>query len=121
MQLSIIIVSYNVKHFLEQCLCSVKKAIRGIRAEVIVIDNNSADDSVNYLQTVFPGVRFIHLQGHADLAHVAQTRDAPGLFLGLGKCGQEEPRQNGDNGDDDQQFDQRKTGTRAFHDRGSLE
>jgi O-antigen biosynthesis protein len=59
MQLSVIIVNYNVRHFLEQCLSSVQKAIRGIAAEVIVIDNNSSDNSIEYLQPHFPGVRFV--------------------------------------------------------------
>ena len=59
MRLSIIIVNYNVKHFLEQCLCSVRKAIQGMEAEVIVVDNNSSDNSLVYLQSRFPGIRFI--------------------------------------------------------------
>ena len=59
MKLSVIIINYNVKHFLEQCLYSVQKAIAGIDAEVIVVDNNSADDSVGYLQPAFPRVCFI--------------------------------------------------------------
>jgi GT2 family glycosyltransferase len=59
MQLSVIIVNYNVKHFLEQCLCSVQKAITGIPAEIIVVDNCSADNSINYLQSKFPAVQFI--------------------------------------------------------------
>ena len=59
MQLSIIIVNYNVKYFLEQCLHSVVKAIEGIHAEVIVVDNDSKDGSVAYLQPLFPRVKFI--------------------------------------------------------------
>ena len=64
MLLSVIIVNYNVKYFLEQCLCSVKKALEhgsfsGDRAEVLVIDNNSIDGSIEYLQPRFPFVRFI--------------------------------------------------------------
>src|SRR5262245_57634270 len=59
MQLSIIIVNYNVKHFLEQCLYSVEKAIAGMKAEIIVVDNHSSDNSVEYLLPKFPGVRFI--------------------------------------------------------------
>ena len=59
MQLSIIIVNYNVKHFLEQCLFSVRKAITGIPAEIIVIDNNSTDNSIDYLSPLFPSVQFI--------------------------------------------------------------
>lgn len=59
MQLSVVIVNYNVKHFLEQCLCSVQKAMRGISGEVMVIDNHSADNSVAYLKPVFPDVQFV--------------------------------------------------------------
>ena len=59
MLLSIIIVNYNVKHFLEQCLCSVKVAMQQIDAEVIVVDNNSTDDSVAYLQSRYSWVKFI--------------------------------------------------------------
>ena len=61
MQLSVIIVNYNVKHFLEQCLCSVQKAIAhsNIPAEIIVIDNDSTDNSLAYLKPLFPCARFI--------------------------------------------------------------
>src|SRR5687768_2317078 len=46
LELSVIIVNYNVKHFLEQCLYSVRKSLAGIQGEIFVIDNNSADNSV---------------------------------------------------------------------------
>ena len=59
MDLSIIIVNYNVKHFLEQCLFSVTKAAAGLQAEIIIIDNNSYDNSIEYLQPKFPGIRFL--------------------------------------------------------------
>lgn len=59
MKLSIIIVSYNVRYYLEQCLLSVEKATAGIDAEVIVFDNHSHDDSVAYLSSRFPKVSFI--------------------------------------------------------------
>ncbi|MEO7983099.1 MAG: glycosyltransferase family 2 protein, partial [Bacteroidota bacterium] len=59
MQLSVIIVNFNVKHFLEQCLCSVLRAIEGIRAEIIVVDNNSSDNSIEYLLPRFPAIEFI--------------------------------------------------------------
>ena len=54
MKLSIIIVNYNVKYFLEQCLCSVRAAIAGMEAEVLVVDNHSADGSVEYLRPRLP-------------------------------------------------------------------
>lgn len=59
MQLSVIIVNYNVKYFLEQCLHSVQKACKGIDSEIIVADNNSSDGSRIYLEEKFPAVKFI--------------------------------------------------------------
>lgn len=59
MELSIIIVNYNVRFFLEQCLHSVSKAIRGLDAEVWVVDNASTDGSLDYLQPLFPWVHFL--------------------------------------------------------------
>ena len=59
MKLSVIIVNYNVKFYLEQCLRSVRKALEGIDAEVIVIDNHSRDGSVEYLSARFPDYTFI--------------------------------------------------------------
>ncbi|MBX9782337.1 MAG: glycosyltransferase family 2 protein [Chitinophagaceae bacterium] len=59
MQLSIIIVNYNVKYLLEQCLCSVLKAAAGIDTEIFVVDNASTDGSREYLEPIFPGVQFI--------------------------------------------------------------
>lgn len=58
MTLSIIIVNYNVKYFLEQCLYSVIKATQTIQAEIIVVDNHSTDDSLCYLVPKFPPVKF---------------------------------------------------------------
>ena len=59
MELSVIIVSYNVRHFLEQCLLSVCKASKNIDCEVFVVDNNSADGSCSMVSSEFPGVRLI--------------------------------------------------------------
>ncbi len=57
--ISVVIVSYNVKHILEQCLWSVRAALEGINAEVIVVDNNSSDGTVAYLKPIFTDVLFI--------------------------------------------------------------
>lgn len=54
MKLSIIIVNYNVKHFLEQCLLSVFKATQQVSAEVFVVDNNSVDGSCEMVSEKFP-------------------------------------------------------------------
>ena len=58
-QLSVVIVNYNVKHYLCQCLDSLQASLAGIAAEVIVVDNHSRDNSVETLQPLFPNVRFI--------------------------------------------------------------
>jgi GT2 family glycosyltransferase len=59
MDLSIIIVNYNVKYFLEQCLHSVQRAIGDLQAEVYVVDNNSVDGSCAMVQEKFPEVILI--------------------------------------------------------------
>jgi O-antigen biosynthesis protein len=59
MDISVIIVNYNVKHFLEQCLFSVQAALTNVTGEVLVLDNNSTDNSIEYLQPKFPTVHFI--------------------------------------------------------------
>lgn len=60
MKLSVVIVNYNVKHFLEQCLYSVCRAAEKVQSvEVIVVDNASSDGSVQYLENRFPNVLFI--------------------------------------------------------------
>lgn len=57
--LSVIIVSYNVKYFLRQCLQSVARAMEGLRVEVWVVDNASIDGSVEMVKEEFPWVRLI--------------------------------------------------------------
>lgn len=66
--LSVIIVNYNVKYFLEQCLFSVLKAGVGSTVEIIVIDNHSSDGSRSYLEPVFPEVKFYWLDSNAGFA-----------------------------------------------------
>lgn len=60
MQLSVIIVNYNVRFYLQQCLLSLRKALQDIDAEVIVFDNHSHDGSVESLRHLFPEVKFIN-------------------------------------------------------------
>lgn len=59
MQLSVIILNYNVRCFLELCVLSVQNAIQNIEAEIIVIDNNSPDDSCEMMKQRFPNVKLI--------------------------------------------------------------
>ena len=59
MKLSVVIVNYNVKHFLEQCLHSVYKAAKGIETEIFVVDNNSVDGSARLIREKFPNLVYI--------------------------------------------------------------
>jgi len=56
LDISIIIVNYNVEHFLEQCLKSVRLAVKNIDAEVFVVDNISIDGSVDMVKEKFQEV-----------------------------------------------------------------
>lgn len=59
MKLTVVIVNYNVKFYLEQCLISLRRALSGISAEVYVVDNHSKDRSVEYLSERFPEIHII--------------------------------------------------------------
>ena len=64
MILSVVIVSYNVKFFLEQCLSSLKKAVEETilsenLSEVFIIDNASSDGTVDFLKPLYPSFQFI--------------------------------------------------------------
>ncbi len=74
MKLSVIIVSYNVRDYLRQCLDSLDKALEGIDAEVFVVDNHSKDGSVSYVKKHHRNVNFIscnHNHGFARANNIA--------------------------------------------------
>ena len=71
--LSIIIVNYNVKDFLENALRSIEKAIEGISAEVFVVDNASEDGSVEMVKQKFPWVKVI--------ASITFCKSTAGVYL----------------------------------------
>jgi O-antigen biosynthesis protein len=80
MRLSVIIVNYNVRHFLEQCLISVRAAIRNIDAEIFVVDNNSVDGSQQMLRDRFPDVKLI--ENKENLGFSAGNNLALGIATG---------------------------------------
>jgi GT2 family glycosyltransferase len=59
MQISVVILNYNVRFFLEQCVTSVEKALQNIEGEIIVVDNNSPDDSCAMMKQRFPHIKLI--------------------------------------------------------------
>ena len=83
MQLSVIIVNYNVKYFLEHCLLSVIKACKEIDAEIFVVDNNSSDGSEVYLAPKFPTVKFYWNKTNLGFgkANNSVLKDAVGEYI----------------------------------------
>ncbi len=59
MKISIVILNYNVRYFLEQCILSCQRAIKNIDAEILIIDNSSTDDSCAMVKSKFPQLTFI--------------------------------------------------------------
>lgn len=60
--ISILIVNYNVKDYLLQCLHSIQASVSGVTYEIVVVDNCSLDGSLTDLQPMFPRVKFIALE-----------------------------------------------------------
>ena len=77
MDLTVIIVNYNVRYFLEQCLHTVEKASRNIEAEIFVVDNNSVDGSCEMVKEKFPHVRLI--ENHENLGFSKANNQALAL------------------------------------------
>ncbi len=67
-KVSIVIVSYNVCKLLDECLQSVRKALKGIDAEVYVVDNCSTDGTVETLRANYPDVCFIQNKENVGFA-----------------------------------------------------
>ena len=83
MKLSVVIVNYNVRYYLEQCLLSVEKALTGVCGEVFVVDNHSTDGSIPYLKSKFPWVRYIENQENLGFsrANNQALREARGEYV----------------------------------------
>ncbi len=68
-KLTVVIVSYNVRHYLEQCIVSVQRAAQDIDYEIYVVDNASVDDTVSYLHERFgSGINLIESQNNLGFA-----------------------------------------------------
>ena len=83
MKLSVVIVSYNVRPYLEQCLQSVQRALEGIEGEVFVVDNHSDDDSVKTVREHYPWVRLMENQENLGFskANNLAIRQAQGDYV----------------------------------------
>ena len=83
MKISIIIVNYNVKYFLAQCLNSVLCAIEDMDTEIFVVDNNSSDGSVEMLKEKFPAIKLIENHENVGFAKANNQaiREASGEYI----------------------------------------
>ncbi len=80
MDLSVIIVNYNVKYFLENTIRSVKETVMGLSYEIIVIDNASKDGSMEHIVSKFSDVNYIYNESNLGFAKANNQ----GLKLALG-------------------------------------
>lgn len=82
-KLSVVIVNYNVKHFIEQCLFSVLKAAQHVSCEVFVVDNNSVDGSVALIKSKFPQITLIENKANTgfSVANNQAIRLAKGEYV----------------------------------------
>ncbi|NLG17397.1 MAG: glycosyltransferase family 2 protein [Fibrobacter sp.] len=67
-ELSIIIVSFNVRDYLLACVASIKKNTAGIAYEIIIVDNNSSDNSADAVIEAYPDVKLIRNTGNPGFA-----------------------------------------------------
>ena len=84
MKLSVIILNYNVRYFLEQCIRSVQIAIRNMDAEIIVIDNDSKDGSCDMVKNFFPSVKLI--ENYENLGFSKANNQAVAVATGEYLC-----------------------------------
>ncbi len=83
MDVSVVILNYNVKYHLDACIQSVQKALENIKAEIIVADNNSTDGSRDYFKDIFPTVKFLWFSDNSGFAkgYNKAVKHAKGKYL----------------------------------------
>lgn len=82
---SIIIVNYNTKVYITDCIQSIYKNIRTVPFEILVVDNNSSDGSQSYIREIFPKVRLMLLDKNMGFgtANNAGVKEAKGKYVFL--------------------------------------
>ena len=68
MDASIIIINWNTRDLLVECINSVYSTTRGINFDIWVVDNGSSDGSVQALRELFPDVNVIENQSNLGFA-----------------------------------------------------
>ncbi|TSA19529.1 glycosyltransferase [bacterium] len=81
--LSIIIVNYNVRDFLHHALVSLQKAMKGMKGEIIVVDNASDDGSIEMVRRRFPAVQLVASKSNLGFAKANNVglKRARGKFI----------------------------------------
>ena len=85
MKLSVIIVNYNVKYFLKQCLESVFDSTSMEETEVYVVDNDSKDGSIEMIQQSFPQVKLIANKKNVGFSTDTNGEEAVLMVIGVNK------------------------------------
>src|SRR5208283_2298136 len=85
MDISVVIVSWNAKDFLEQCLRSLADSPTSLRSEIIVVDNASTDGSPEMIETIFPQVKLIKSDQNLGFAKANNIgiRESTGRYVSL--------------------------------------
>lgn len=83
LRISVIIVNYNVKDYLEQALVSLQRALGNISHEIFVVDNASVDGSMEHVRQRFPGVKLIESEENLGFgrANNLALKQARGEFI----------------------------------------
>lgn len=82
-QVSVIIINYNVKEFLQNLLHSLQKALVNITHEIIIVDNASTDGSVEFIEEKFPEIKLISNKVNVGFSKANNTAlsEARGEFI----------------------------------------
>ena len=84
---SILLVSYNSRHYMDDCLRSIQRHVSAAH-EVILVDNGSADGTAGYVRTHYPAVRVVESETNLGFTggNNLAARHARGTFLLLLNC-----------------------------------
>ncbi len=78
--ISVVVVNYNVRHYLEQCLMAIERARHNLKIEIFVVDNASVDGSQAMVKKKFPAV--ILIENHKNLGYAKANNQALRLAKG---------------------------------------
>ncbi len=84
-ELSVVIISFNTRQLLDECLQSLIKESQGISLEIIIVDNASRDGSADYVEAHYPSVRLVRSTFNLGFAAANNLafKIAQGIYIAL--------------------------------------